>query len=75
MEPVVVIPGPTHTEVTSEQALALAEQMNNRPNQLVEIVRNVFDLPDGYLLVNFGGGQTRSGGFTCGIAPDGKVSS
>ncbi len=56
--------------MTDEQALALARLMRGRTNSNVNIVRTPFDLPAGYLLVTFA-----VGGFTCGIAPDGSVSS
>lgn len=56
--------------MTGEQALALARLMRARPNSNVSIVREPFDLPVGYMLVTF-----VVGGFTCGIAPDGTVSS
>jgi|GEM_PF-6106272 hypothetical protein len=56
--------------MTGEQALALARLMRDRPDSNVSILRAPFDLPDGYLLVMFA-----VGGFTCGIAPDGRVSS
>ncbi len=56
--------------MTDEQALALARLLRQRPGSNVNIVRKPFDLPAGYLLVSF-----VVGGFTCGIAPDGSVSS
>ena len=56
--------------MTGEQALALAHLMRDRPNSNVSIVRAPFDLPERYLLVTFA-----AGGFTCGIAPNGDVSS
>ena len=56
--------------MTDDQALALARLMRQRPGSNVSIVREPFDLPDGYMLVTFA-----AGGFTCGIAPDGSVSS
>jgi hypothetical protein len=56
--------------MTDEQAQALARPMRGRPGSDVHIVRGPFDLPAGYLLVTF-----VVGGFTCGIAPDGSVSS
>lgn len=56
--------------MTEQQALALARLMHGRPNSNVSIAREPFDLPAGYLLVTF-----VVGGFTCGIAPDGSVSS
>jgi hypothetical protein len=56
--------------MTDEQALALARLMRGRTNSNVSIVHGRFDLPAGYLLVTF-----VLGGFTCGIAPDGSVSS
>ena len=56
--------------MTDEQALALARLMRGRTHSNVNIVRAPFALPAGYLLVTF-----VVGGFTCGIAPDGSVSS
>ncbi len=56
--------------MTDEQALALARLMRERTDSNVNVVREPFDLPAGYLLVVF-----VVGGFTCGIAPDGRVSS
>jgi hypothetical protein len=56
--------------MTDEQALSLARLMSARTNSNVNIVREPFDLPSGYMLVTF-----VVGGFTCGIAPDGTVSS
>jgi len=56
--------------MTDEQALALARLMRARSDSYVNIVREPFDLPTGYMLVTF-----VVGGFTCGIAPDGRVSS
>ena len=56
--------------MTDEQAVALARLMRQRPHSNVSIVREPFDLPAGYMLVIF-----VVGGFTCGIAPDGSVSS
>ncbi len=56
--------------MTEEQALALARLMRARSDGDVRIVREPFDLPPGYVLVTF-----VVGGFTCGIAPDGCVSS
>jgi hypothetical protein len=56
--------------MTDQQALALARLIRGRTNSNVNIVRAPFDLPTGYLLVTF-----VVGGFTCGIAPDGSVSS
>ncbi len=56
--------------MTDEQALALARLMRGRSNSNVNIMREPFDLPAGYVLVTF-----VAGGFTCGIAPDGSVSS
>jgi len=60
----------TGQPMTDEQALALARLMRGRANSNVNIIREPFDLPTGYLLVTF-----VIGGFTCGIAPDGSVSS
>jgi hypothetical protein len=56
--------------MTDEQARALARLMRGRTNSNVNIVRDPFDLPAGYILVTF-----IVGGFTCGIAADGSVSS
>ncbi len=56
--------------MTDEQALALARFMRGRTESNVNVVRRPFDLPAGYMLVTF-----VVGGFTCGIAPDGSVSS
>lgn len=56
--------------MTDEQALALARLMRGRTNSNVTIVCAPFDLPPGYVLVTF-----LLGGFTCGIGPDGRVSS
>jgi hypothetical protein len=56
--------------MTDDQAIALARLMRGRTNSNVSIVREPFDLPAGYMLVTF-----VVGGFTCGIAPDGSVSS
>jgi hypothetical protein len=56
--------------MTDDQAIALARLMRGRTNSNVSIVREPFDLPAGYMLVTF-----VVGGFTCGIAPDGNVSS
>jgi hypothetical protein len=56
--------------MTDEQALALARLMRQRRDSNVNIVREPFDLPAGYVLLTF-----VVGGFTCGIAPDGSVSS
>jgi hypothetical protein len=56
--------------MSDQQALALARLMRERTGSNVSIVREPFDLPAGYLLVTF-----LVGGFTCGIAPDGSVSS
>lgn len=53
-----------------EQALALARLMTNREPSNVSIAVAPFDLPAGYWLVRF-----ERSGFTCGIAPDGSVSS
>ncbi len=67
-------PAPSHgtarVPMTDEQALALARLMRGRMNSNVNIIREPFDLPAGYILVTF-----VVGGFTCGIAPDGSVSS
>jgi len=56
--------------MTDEQALALARLMRGRPDSNVTVARESMGLPAGYLLVVF-----VVGGFTCGIAPDGAVSS
>jgi hypothetical protein len=56
--------------VTDPQASSLARLMRARVDSNVNIVREPFDLPAGYILVTF-----VVGGFTCGIAPDGTVSS
>lgn len=56
--------------ITDEQALALARLMRERTDSNLHVVRGPFDLPPGYLLVTF-----VVGGFTCGIAPDDRVSS
>jgi hypothetical protein len=56
--------------MTDEQALALAWLMRGRLDSNVNLVREPFGLPAGYLLVTF-----VVGGFMCGIAPDGSVSS
>ena len=56
--------------MTDPQAWALARLMRDRVDSNVNIVREPFDLPAGYILVAF-----MVGGFTCGIAPDGSVSS
>ncbi|MGO8906752.1 MAG: hypothetical protein ACLQMH_14205 [Solirubrobacteraceae bacterium] len=56
--------------MTDGQALALARLMRGCTNSNVNIIREPFDLPAGYILVTF-----VVGGFTCGIAPDGSVSS
>jgi hypothetical protein len=56
--------------MTDEQCLALARLMRQRLNSNVSIVREPFDLPSGYVLVTF-----VVDGFTCGIAPEGTVSS
>lgn len=57
------------------QALALGRLMRNRQAQLVRITPGGAFLPEGYLAVDFDGGQGIPGGFTCGISPDGDVSS
>lgn len=58
-------------EPTSVQGLALASLMRDRPHSGgCSINTEPFDLPNGWWLVTF----TLSG-FTCGIAPDGSVSS
>lgn len=58
-------------EPTNVQALALARLMRDRPHSGgCSINTEPFDLPNGYWLVVF----TLSG-FTCGIAPNGDVSS
>lgn len=54
------------------QALALAARMTN--TRWLSIAVGPFDLPKGYWLVDFEGGQHK-GGFTCGISPEGEVSS
>jgi hypothetical protein len=56
--------------MTDEHALTLARLIRGRATSKVKIVRDPFDLPAGYMLVTF-----VVGGFTCGIAPDGRVSS
>ncbi len=56
--------------MTDEQAQALARLMRQRPDTNVNIIRKPFDLLKGYMLVAF-----VVDGFTCGIAPDGSVSS
>ena len=56
--------------MTNPQALALARLMRSRLDSNVSIARAPFDLPAGYILAMF-----VLGGFTCGIAPDGSVSS
>jgi hypothetical protein len=55
---------------TDEQGAALARLMRGRADSNVAIVREPFDLPAGYMLVTF-----VVGGFTCGISPEGDVSS
>lgn len=55
---------------TSVQALALASLVRQRAEESVVMRTRPFDLPDGYWLVTF-----EPSGFTCGIAPDGSVSS
>ena len=56
--------------MTDKQALTLARLMRGRTDSNVNIVTEPFDLPAGYILAMF-----VLGGFTCGIAPDGSVSS
>jgi len=56
--------------MTDKQAVALARLMSGRPHSNVSIIREPLDLPTGYILVTF-----VVGGFTCGISPDGSVSS
>jgi len=56
--------------MTDEQARALARLMRDRTGSDVQIRTAPFDLPAGYVLVTF-----LASGFTCGIAPDGTVSS
>ena len=56
--------------MTNPQALSLARLMRARVDFNVNIAREPFDLPAGYILVTF-----VVGGFTCDIAPDGSVSS
>lgn len=57
-------------EQTNVQALALARLLRGRESTGVHIATEPFDLPDGYWAVEF-----LRDGFTCGIAPDGSVSS
>ena len=61
--------------MTDEQGLALARLMRDRPGGLVSIRRKPFALLEGYVEVSFYGGFSSTGGFECGIAPDGRVSS
>jgi hypothetical protein len=56
--------------MTDPQARALARLMRARVDSNVSIAREPFDLPAGYILVTF-----VVSGFTCGIGPDGSVSS
>jgi hypothetical protein len=56
--------------MTDPQARALARLMDGRVDSNVNIAREPLGLPAGYILVTF-----VVGGFTCGIAPDGSVSS
>lgn len=56
--------------MTDEQAIAIARLMRGRTRSNLTIVREPLDLPAGYVLVTF-----VVDGFTCGIAPDGLVSS
>jgi anti-sigma factor RsiW len=56
------------------QMLALARLVRDREGQSFRVMPGGLGLPDGYLLVDFDGGQ-HAGGFTCGIAPNGDVSS
>ncbi len=55
--------------MTDEQALAFARLMRGRSSN-ANLIPEPFDLPTGYVLVIFA-----VDGFTCGIAPDGRVSS
>lgn len=59
--------------MTDEQGLALARLMRDRYDAAVAIHRFPFDLPRGYVEVVFSY-RDRSA-FSCGIAPDGSVSS
>lgn len=52
------------------QALALARLLGDREATGVHIATEPFDLPDGYWQAEF-----LRDGFTCGIAPNGDVSS
>lgn len=61
------------SEPTNVQALALARLMRDRPDSVVTVNPNPFDLPEGYWQAWFP--ATPSEGFMCGIAPDGSVSS
>jgi len=56
--------------MTDDQSIALGRLVRGRPNSNVNIVREPFDLPAGYMLMTF-----VVAGFTCGIAPDDSVSS
>jgi hypothetical protein len=56
--------------MTDEQALALARLARDREANF-SVHRAPFDLPTGYIMVVFSD-RTQ---FTCGIAPDGSVSS
>lgn len=59
--------------MTNEQALALARLIEQRTPREVTIEYAPFELPDGYLLVSLA--SYRMPLFTCGIAPNGDVSS
>ena len=56
--------------MTEPQARSLARLMDARLDSNINIAREPLGLPPGYILVTF-----VVGGFTCGIAPDGSVSS
>lgn len=61
-------------EVNVEQALALLRQVKANAPMGTFVVNEPLDLPDGYVQATEQLGPA-GGGFTCGIAPDGSVSS
>lgn len=58
------------TESTREQDAALERLSIGQGGEQAVVEMGPFDLPPGYMLVHF-----PKSGFTCGISPDGDVSS
>lgn len=61
--------------MTGPQRDALRRLTQDSAWTSAEVTIDRFDLPRGWLFVNFNGGQHAAGGYTLGISPEGEAHS